>query len=572
MKKNIIINGIAGCLLLGGAASCADDYLDLAPVTSVSTDMIHTSIEGAENAVTGLYRSMYMQYGDWDANNRFVNGEAWMMTFYGDVFSPDAFYNIWAPFGVQMYGWSVINDKDTWIPGRMWSYCYNLINQANQILVGIDTMNSGTEQRRQAVKAQALTMRAHAYIHLLQLYAPRWEDSENGSKKVLVLRTVPGDGDMGLSTQAEAMELVYSDLEEAIRLFEDSRFSRQGKYAVDKSVAQGLFARAAMMKNDWQKAYDMAKAARSGYAIMSSDTYKAGFVDETTESMWNNPLDPQWMYYYSWGSIYSTTGVYACYGAGFGAGSMSYDLYKQMDANDVRRELYFMPDKSLRRPLTSASFWNASIIDETTMNLNGKNANMNISLEAFGNKVNPDPNRFVVPYSNEAGTKLDASVIVPFGAQYKFWGEGIYAIQCFPFMRASEMALYEAEAAYRLGKIAEAQAALTDVNSNRIANYTCTSTGQALMDEIMFTSRVELWGEGHTWINMKRWNVSAVRRPWVAGDVESNNVPAQFQINKSASDNRGWVYTIPRVELDYNHAIRIDEVVGLIAKEPSKEE
>lgn len=561
MKKNILINGLAALAMMGLGTSCASDYLDLAPETTVSSSMVYTTIEGAEGAMIGAYRSMYKQYTAWEANNGFVQGEASIATFYGDALGVDAYYQFWGRYGVRMLNWSAINDKLTWIPSLAWMYSYNLINQCNEILYGIDTMESGTEARRQRVKAQALALRAHAYVRLLQLYAPRWADSADGSKLVCVLRTTPGTGDIPLSTHKEVLDQIYSDLETSIELFDACGIQRSANYEINKEVAEGIFARAALLKNDWQTAYDMSKAARAGFPIMSAEAYQAGFVDETSESMWNNTLDETWIYYWSWGSLYSTVGAYSTYGAPFGAGLMSYDLYKQMDAKDCRRNLYFMPDKPLRRPLDASAFWNKSIVDPLTMNLN-TNANMRISVRAFGKAQNPDPVRFRNPYTNEDGSDSD-DVMIQFGAQYKFYGVGNYALSCFPFMRSSEMLLYQAEAAYRLGQEGEAQQLLTELNSQRIEGYTCTSSGEDLMNEIMLTSRVELWGEGHAWFNAKRWNITVERNVWVEGDMNSNNIPSKFKMVKTPSDNRGWVFTIPNGELQYNHAIDPNQVLGL---------
>lgn len=43
---------------------------------------------------------------------------------------------------------------------------------------------------------------------------------------------------------------------------------------------------------------------------------------------------------------------------------------------------------------------------------------------------------------------------------------------------------------------------------NRDASYTLsTNTGQALIDEIMVQRRVELWGEGFRFLDLKRLNL-----------------------------------------------------------------
>ena len=59
------------------------------------------------------------------------------------------------------------------------------------------------------------------------------------------------------------------------------------------------------------------------------------------------------------------------------------------------------------------------------------------------------------------------------------------------------MYLIEAEARARQSNSTAAQDALFTLVKNRDAGYVkSTKTGQALLDEISFNRRIELWGEG----------------------------------------------------------------------------
>ncbi len=57
---------------------------------------------------------------------------------------------------------------------------------------------------------------------------------------------------------------MYSDLDEAILLFEESGAERANKWSVNIDVARGVYARVAMLRHDWKVAEDMAAAAREG--------------------------------------------------------------------------------------------------------------------------------------------------------------------------------------------------------------------------------------------------------------------------------------------------------------------
>lgn len=561
MKKNIFIKGLAGLMTLAMASSCSSDYLDVDPITSLD-DSILSSIEGAQSAMVGAYRSMYCAYEGWELRLTGVTGESWVQSYYGDATGVDAFYYIWSQYGPGLMNWDNNTVKTYWMCDTAWRYYYNLINQANKILQGLEGMTSGTEAERAAVKAQALAMRAHGYERLLQIYGPRWADADGGSKYVLVLRTVPGVDELDLSTEKDVLDLIYKDLTEAIQLFAESGFRQSQLHEIDANVAHGIFARAAMICNDWQTAYDHAKAARAGHDIMTADQYKDGFVYANQEYMWSNTLEEQYTGTWDWGNVYTVRGAYATFAWNCGAGAINYDLYRMMDSKDMRRDLYYTPDFSGNKSVNvrRTAFWNSNYIDEVTMNCNGKNANMKRAIQRFVAEFPENAAKYGTPYADsQNGSSFDKSVI-PFGAQMKFWGEGLFCNTQFPYMRAAEMALYEAEAAAHLQRWSDAQQALIDINSKRIEGYACTKTGQDLLDEIMLTSRVELWGEGHSWFNQKRWNVTVERRAWEAGVAESGNVPKQFAMKKAPQD-RGWIYCIPNAELQFNHAIDIKKLI-----------
>jgi hypothetical protein len=120
-------------------------------------------------------------------------------------------------------------------------------------------------------------------------------------------------------------------------------------------------------------------------------------------------------------------------------------------------------------------------------------------------------------------------------------------------MRASEMLLAEAEAAYYNNDLTTARNCLVELNTKRgQTSYTCDKSGQQLLDEIRLYRRIELWGEGKNWMDYKRWNIPMERRVWVAGDNTSNNVPANCGMTKNPSDMNGWRIGIPLSESNYN--------------------
>ena len=144
------------------------------------------------------------------------------------------------------------------------------------------------------------------------------------------------------------------------------------------------------------------------------------------------------------------------------------------------------------------------------------------------------------------------------GAQVKFWADGMQGNNTMcevPFMRATEMYLYEAEACAELGRSGEAQAPLEEINLPHNPEYKCTATGQALIDEVRLYRRVELWGEGFNWYDFKRWNIPVDRLGWEEGNSNSGNTPEGLNVVVPVSQNNGWRHGIPRSERTYNIAI-----------------
>lgn len=554
---NIFGKGIAALVVAASLASCSQDYLELAPVTTQDASTVQTTVEGAQAAVYGLCRSMYTQYTNLDGYNSF-NGETWCAMFYGEVFGQDYFSLLWASTSGSNFRWINNTNYQGWTCSLAWRYYYNLINQANMILEGIDNIE-GDQATLKYIKAEALTIRAHSYVRLLQLYGPRWADSANGSRKCIVLRLTPGTEELPLSTMSEVLEAIYEDLDTAIATYGETTANRKFMWEPNKAVAQGIYARAALLQDDYATAQTMAHDARQNYPIMSADEYQGGFAEANGEYMWCNAADYNGIYFWAQGSWYACQGPYPTLW-GQGAGAINYELYKQIPTGDIRAKLFFTPDKPLRSPLTKNSFWNASICNPADMNLN-KNSNMKISLSSFGKSVIPngDVAKWGEPYVARMSGGED-EIRICFGAQYKFWAIDTYGTNSFPFMRAAEMLLTEAEAAYQNGQEGTAKQLLLDLNAKRNTSYTCNKSGAALLEEIQLQRRIELWGEGHCWFDFKRWGKDMVRNPWKAGDNTSNNIPETYSFTVHSSDYNGWRYAVPQVETQYNHAIDRSEL------------
>lgn len=583
MKIKNIYGAVGVMLLAGAVASCSDNYLEQPPITYIADSTIGESIEAARAALYGACQGMnigqYLTSGGSDRNNM---GEGWIRTCYGDFGGPDYWDSFLWGYQSEFQWNSLILQNNNYWSKNGWMYGYNLANQVNVILQVIDDVPA-EQADKDFIKAQCLTIRAHAYIRLMQVYAPRFEDRKDGSVFCIILRDKPGTEAMALSTYDECIKFIYKDLDDAIALYESCEKDRSFGFEPNIDVARCLYSRIALLNHDWEKSSQMAAAARVSYPIMSSDEYLQGFADPNGEWIWYNDPDETYVGYVSWGASFSCNGAYAVAYNFSGAGCISFRLYDEIynrNPEDVRCALFWTPDKANKYvdfKINREDFWNPKMVNSEYgfMYGSGMDEKMTASISLFARHMCPNTefgeSAFGVDTSltdenagkaiarrswfNSASVKNGVNVCQP-GAQVKFWSySGKMGASSIPFFRSAEMLLNQAEAEYELGHEANAKALLEELNKKRMPSYSCDLTGEALRDEIRLYRRMELWGEGDTWFSYKRWNIGFSREKWVANDPSSDTFLSAYEGTFEPTLGRGWRYRIPTSETNYNDLV-----------------
>lgn len=513
MNKNII----KGIVLVGAAMAtiaCSKDYLETAPESSVSPSTIFETTENAELAVTGLSRMMTVQY----LSSQGFNGEGTIKTWYGNYPGND-FQKC------NLTGWSSIinstyHERSTssydYYP---WYYYFKIIGNANQIIENIDGAE-GEQSDRDFLKAQALTFRAYSYFMMSQLYCDRWMDSNNGASAGLPLRLDTSTGDLALSTLGEVYAQIYADLDEALKLFGSTTRDRNYFYEANADVANAIYARAALTREDWANAVSHAQAARKNYKLMSSTEYQAGFNTNNDEWIWGvYEAEDQTLYYYSFfayqgsNSSASICRSYPC--------AISEELIDQIPSADTRRDLYLVP---------TAAEYADSKLSKTTGRSTGT-----LYKRAFA----------------EHPTWLYSTSYVFQYMQFKLRAAFMPGGGSFNLFRAAEMYYIEAEAQCELGNDTKAQALLVEAEKNYNPSYTCNLTGADLLKEVKLYRRFDLWGEGFDWFDYKRWGEPISRKAIGKG----GSFHATFAVTVNPSDQNNWNWIIPKKETDYNSLI-----------------
>ena len=514
MKKITILSFLIALVLCG----CGKDYLITVPTGSTSAATIFETTDGAAMAINGLNKLMNRQW----IGTQGYNGEGTIKLFYGDYPGETMYVANLTGWVNTINGEYHANNNDT-RARYAWHYYYMLIGNANTILDQIDNCE-GLETEKQFIKAQALTYRAYAYMNLIQLYAVRWCDSENGNANGVVLRIDTSVDPMPLATQAQVYKQIYDDLDEAITLFKASGINRSDKWQVGLEVAYATYARTAITKQDYAKALEMAGLARAGYPLMSVADYKKGFNAPTSEWIWYlYGCETETLYYYG----------YFAY-VGYNAAASQVRSYPKC----INRE-YFekIPDTDIRKSL---------FLDPTGYTWTTSTGKASTALQNYAHTYAQ------TNFNNDFASNGTAFAWM----QFKIATDGQPGIGHLNLFRSSEMLLIEAEAEYFLNHPTNAQNLLVELNktSGRDPSYACSKTGDDLLKEIKFYRGIELWGEGFNWFDLKRWKDPLTRHTYADGGNFIASMAVSYPATGANSRNE-WTWVIPKQETDYNPLI-----------------
>jgi len=493
-KKYLLFAGVS----LLSITACKKDYLDTKPTDQVDNSALFTSASNAKNALNGVYRYMYERtttvVSTSAQNKPGVGGIMLYMDFMGE------------DIGISSSNWYT-SDGGSWISPRtdnstmleyMYRTYYRIIGNVNYIIDNIDQA-SGAAADKNTVKAEALTLRGYAYFGLVQLFGKRYDAAAkpNSQMGVPLLLT-----SKDTNKPRESVETVYAaiinDLETAISL----NAAASNKSHAGVTVAKGIRARVALVMQDYPNAIKYAKEIvdANQYPLLSVTDYQAGFNNATLgEFIWASmPTLDQ-------GDTFGSYFAQIAYNANtsFMRGNpkrINSALYNQISATDVRKKM-----------------WEPA----------------------------PTVDNFPLPATNFARQPY-------MSRKFSVKEVGGPSLGDVPLMRTSEMYLILAEAyAKTAGSEALARTVLFNLVKQRDpAAVISTNTGQALINEILFNRRIELWGEGHRWLDLKRLNLPLDRT--VVPNYVSASVAGTMSI--PAGDVK-WQFLIPRAEMEANSGL-----------------
>lgn len=471
-------------------AGCADDYLDTAPTSSVSDKTISATLSGLYIALNGIHRKMVSQ----DLGNQGMGGEPGFMLSrdaHGDDMTWDT--QTWHQTHLT---WAINMNPSSAYNYGVWNTYYQFILNANMILESIDkNFSDSADPLAKHIMGEALVIRAWAHFQLVQYYAQRYAAGSVNSQPGIPYRESSEAVEMARNTVEDVYTKIYRDLDEANALLEGYEATDVNHYT--QKVVYGLKARVALTQQDYQAAGDYAAQAieiaeGEGHELMLAGNLMHGFTKistETKEALYAAvPRDDQTVYFYSFYAYMSWN--YNSSSIRTGIKCISQDTYDMMSATDLRRQ-----------------WWDPT-----------------------GNAAVPGSTYNQRVYQNRKFTARSTAD----------------AVGDVAFMRLSELYLIAAEAYARANKNTDAKKYFLDFVSQRDPSYTdLGNTGTALAEEVMVHRRIELWGEGFRWFDLKRLNLPCERK--------GSNFDAAFCgfLTRTQSEN-GWMYEIPKMETDYN--------------------
>lgn len=479
-----------GLAMLGIIAftSCSSDYLETTPTSSVSDVTISSSLDNIYMALNGIHKEMVSQFTGYQC----LGGEpGFMMCRDAEADDMTWITNTWMQ--AAYLGWQCNLNESSGYNTYYWRTYYQWILNANKILESLELVPNEDPALFDQIKGEALAIRGWAHHNMVQLYAKPYVAGSGNSQDGVPYRTNSLGGELERSSVEETYRLINADLDESLKLLAGMS---PGVTHYSEKVVWGLKARVALAMQDYSNAASYAAksislAEAEGNALMEGDQLLCGFTDivsDTKEAMYSarTPNDKT-VYFYSFYAYMSWN--FNATAIRQGVKCINADTYDTMAETDIRR-----------------AWWDPT-------------GEMDVPASNFAKN----------PYQNRKFTARSSADAV---------GE-------VAFMRLAELYLTQAEALARAGQDAAAQDVFTKFQLTRDPSYTAKgNTGAALAEEIMNSRRVELWGEGFRFYDLKRLQLPIKR---------GRNFSITFStFLERGADHAGWVWEIPRGETAYN--------------------
>lgn len=496
MNKNIkILTGLAICsFLFSTITSCIDE-------TEPTSGLTQEQVDASDNAISSMLMAMPARFNQFDARTGnfgdYAFGYGGIMHIRDvqteDMAIPESNYD-------HFYPWEVNKGmgESTARTQYLWNFNWQSILAANKLIKAIpDEENASTFDL--AAKGAAYAFRALYYIDMARcfeflpndIYSGKNQDGNDVTNLTVPIvdenSTEESVKNNPRATREQMFEFIKQDLDNAERLIVNldkfTDYKRGKDYTLPHiDAVYGLKARLYMWVEDYQNALTYAQKAIQNATEASLTTF-----DDCFELVQE--------------------------------GESAYLVPTKTCFNTISKWMWGVAQTSENRTVTSGIMnWTSWMTPECTFGYANAGCPPCIYLPLLA-RTDADDWRYYFWDEEDPAAPGVSQKFQPNQGEFK--NSKVAAATPYPIMRLEEMYFIVAEAMAQL-QPAQGKAFLIQfmqkyrsVNANvlgKTATYTCNATSKEdIIEEIIFQKRIELWGEGQSFFDIKRLNYSVDR-------------------------------------------------------------
>ena len=442
MKNIINLIFLASVLI---TTSCKKDFIERAPVSSVTIDNLYKTDKDYQDAVIGTYAALRDSYST--------------MWQFGDIRGDDAFIYVSNQPSTQAVDVFSINSSDGLL-NTAWANYYIVINRANNVLTRIEDADVAVVKNKDRYIGEAKFLRALAYFNLVRIFGD-----------VQMITRVPTT-DETLKTPRTPAATIYSDI--IIKDFADAATKLAIAYTgtevgrATKGAALALLGKAYLTLKDFAKAEAVLKEITTApftYALLSNfnDLFDYSKNEHHSEYIFDIEHESNLS---GMGSIYTNqfmpnvVQMLTFYGIAGG-------FNESMSPTTSFVNLWASADKRKDVTVQCCGSWT--------------NPNTGVVVKFAPNTSQSYTKKYITPVTVQNDSKANWKVI-----------------------RYADVLLMLAEALNENGKTTEALAPLNLVRTRAGLSTFTTLTQSEARDNIAMERRFELAFEGHRWFDLVR--------------------------------------------------------------------
>lgn len=211
-----------------------------------------------------------------------------------------------------------------------WNIAYKNIFYANNILLNLETIDAtGRGQEKDNIKGSALFIRAHAFYHLAQFYAPQYDPVTAPTDLGLPLRLSANFNESSIrATVQETYDQIIQDLTSALPLLSNNTVTI--KIRPGKAACYALLARVYLQMGNYSKAKENADGCLQIYSSLIDYNTLLPVASFFPMPLLNNNIEIL---------FYSRTD--APLNANYVRAKADSNLYKSYKNGDIRKDVFF---------------------------------------------------------------------------------------------------------------------------------------------------------------------------------------------------------------------------------------